>query len=332
MGPTRLAGRRTGLVSQGAPVLGPEADAGSARAGGPLARIWRAALRRALLRGLRPARHRHAPPEGPLPGGRAIVTRLQLTGARGQPLAAWLAQPLPRTGRSTPIVVALHGWGANASTLWPIVEPLTSAGLAVVLCDATCHGESGQEDFASLPRFADDLRAVLAALRGRADLDPWRVALLGHSVGAAAVLLQAARGGPIRAVVSLAAFAHPREVMLRWLREHHLPRQGLGEAVLEEVQRTIGARFDDIAPVNVAGRIDCPVLLVHGARDTTVPVEDARRVQARLRQGQLLVVDADHDLRAALAPYTADILGFCLRHLGQPRGASTSDGQDVPCA
>lgn len=71
----------------------------------------------------------------------------------------------------------------------------------------------------------------------------------------------------------------------------------------------------------MAGRITCPVLLVHGARDTTEPVDDARRVQAGLRHAELLVVDADHDLRAALAPHAGDILGFRLRHLGQAHDA-----------
>jgi pimeloyl-ACP methyl ester carboxylesterase len=308
-------------------VIDPRADAGTRpprtdqvdpRDSGIVARAARALLRRALLRGLRPPRHRHAPPEGLIADGRARVTRLRLTGARGQPLAAWLAHPLPPRDRPAPLVVALHGWGANASTLWPIVDPLATAGFAVALCDATCHGESGDEDFASLPRFADDLAAVLGALRREPGLDLARVALLGHSVGAAAVLLQAARGGDVRAVVSLSAFAHPREVMQRWLREHHLPQRWLGEAILDEVQRTIGARFDDIAPLHVAARIACPVLIVHGTRDSTVPVGDAERLLGRLRHGAMLALEADHDLRAALVPQAAHLVRFLSSHLLEP--------------
>jgi pimeloyl-ACP methyl ester carboxylesterase len=296
----------------------PRTELGQPRDDGLVARAARALLRRALLRGLRPARHRHAPPEGLVADGRARVTRLRLTGARGQPLAAWLAQPLPPGDRPVPLVVALHGWGANASTLWPIVEPLATAGFAVVLCDATCHGESGDEGFASLPRFADDLGAVLAALQDQPGLDIARVALLGHSVGAAAVLLHAAHSGGVRAVVSLAAFAHPRDVMQRWLREHRLPQRWLGEAILDEVQRTIGARFDDIAPLNVAVHIACPVLIVHGTRDSTVPVGDAERLLGRLRHGAMLALEADHDLRAALVPQAAHLVRFLSTHLLEP--------------
>jgi uncharacterized protein len=125
-------------------------------------------------------------------------------------------------------VVAVHGWGANGSTLAAMVEPLTHAGMAVVLFDAASHGDSSAEAFSSLPRFAEDLAAVLDAIRGNTSIDADRVALLGHSVGAGAVLLHTARQGRVRAIVSLSAFAHPREVMERWLQEHHIPRRWIG--------------------------------------------------------------------------------------------------------
>jgi len=270
----------------------------------------RALLHWLLLRGLRPQRLAHAPQLGPAEHG-VRLSAWQVQGARGQRLAAWLALP-PGASAAQPVgvVVALHGWSANASTLWPLVAPLTQAGMAVLLFDAANHGLSSQEDFSSLPRFADDLAAVLRALPGQRGIHPGRVALLGHSVGAAAVLLHAARQGGVQAVVSLSAFAHPQVVMERWLRAHHLPRRWVGSAILGHVQQVIGERFDQIAPEHQLPAITCPVLLVHGAQDQTVPLADALRLQARLRHGDLLVVDGDHDLRAALQPHAGRIVQF----------------------
>jgi pimeloyl-ACP methyl ester carboxylesterase len=267
-----------------------------------------------LLRGLRPPRMKHVPrwTESHFGG----LSAVQVRGSRGQHLAAWLALPEGACAeRPAPVVVALHGWGANASTLSPLVDPLVRAGIAVVLFDAASHGDSSTEEFSSLPRFAEDLAAVLDSLRKLPAIDAHRTALLGHSVGAAAVLLHAARHGGVRAVASLSAFANPREVMERWLQEHRIPRRWIGTAILEHVQAVIGERFDHIAPQHRLPDIDCPVLLVHGSRDQTVPLSDARRLQSSLRRGELLVVEGDHDLREALVPHAGHIVRFFSAHL-----------------
>ncbi len=275
-----------------------------------------AVLHRLLLRGLRAPRLRHEPGwSDPGPGGSRLVP-FPVRGGRGQGLAAWLALPPAACAtRPAPVVVAVHGWGANGSTLAPLVEPLVRAGIAVVLFDAANHGDSSAEAFSSLPRFAEDLAAVLDALRTMQAVDTARVGLLGHSVGAAAVLLHTARHGGVRGVVSLSAFAHPAEVMERWLQEHHIPRRWVGTAILEHVQEVIGERFDHIAPEHQLPRIGCPVLLVHGKQDRTVPLSDAHRLRALLRRGELLIVDGDHDLRVALLPHADRLVRFFVHHL-----------------
>ncbi len=269
-----------------------------------------------LLRGLRAPRlpHDRGWNEGTF-GGQGL-SAFQVRGDRGQQLAAWLALPTTASaGRPVPLVVAVHGWGANASTLAPMVEPLVRAGIAVALFDAASHGDSSGEDFSSLPRFAEDLAAVLDTLRKMATIDAARIGLLGHSVGAAAVLLHTARHGGTQAVVSLSAFANPREVMQRWLQEHHIPRRWIGAAILEHVQEVIGERFDRIAPEHQLPSIDCAVLLVHGEHDQTVPLSDAHRLHAALRRGELLVVEGDHDLRVSLTPYADRLVRFFSSHL-----------------
>jgi uncharacterized protein len=276
----------------------------------------RAALHWMLLRGLRAPRLPHAPNWADGTSGAQGMTPFLVRGARGQHLAAWAA--LPRTAcaaQPVPVAVAVHGWGANGSTLAPMVEPLVRAGIAVVLFDAASHGDSSAEAFSSLPRFAEDLAAVLDVLRSHPAIDAGRIGLLGHSVGAAAVLLHTARQGGVRAVVSLSAFAHPREVMERWLQEHHIPRRWVGAAILEHVQDVIGERFDHIAPENQLAHITCPVMLVHGEQDQTVPLSDAHRLQALLRAGELLVVAGDHDLRVSLAPHSDQLVRFFSTHL-----------------
>jgi pimeloyl-ACP methyl ester carboxylesterase len=235
---------------------------------------------------------------------------LRLAGAGGKSLFGWFVPP-PVAGSPAPAVVLMHGWGANAALMLPAVPPLHAAGFAVLLLDARCHGNSDDEDFTSMPRFAEDIATGLDWLGAQPGVDGSRLVLVGHSVGAAAALLCATQRDDVRAVVSLSAFAHPAELMRRWLHEQHLPWWPLGWAVARHVQRVIGARFDEIAPLATLPRVRCPVLLVHGRHDETAPFADAQRlVAAGAGRARLLAVDAGHDLGESLGPNATAIVGF----------------------
>jgi dipeptidyl aminopeptidase/acylaminoacyl peptidase len=170
-------------------------------------------------------------------------------------------------------------------------------------------------------RFAEDIAAGLAWLKQQPDIAADRLTLLGHSVGAAACLLHASHHRDVRAVVSLSAFAHPREVMRGFMAEKRVPYPVVGWYVMQHVQRVIGVRFDDIAPVNTIARVQCPVLVAHGREDTVVPAGDAARLVARSGRARLLQLNGDHDLREALAPHAATVVEF-LRTACSPEAAS----------
>jgi dipeptidyl aminopeptidase/acylaminoacyl peptidase len=264
----------------------------------------------AILRGLRAPRLVHS--LGPDGQGIAAdqVREVRIPGPRGKQLFGWLVSPPLAAGRPAPAVLAMHGWGANAASMWPAVLPLHAAGFAVLLIDARCHGRSDDEAFTSMPRFAEDIAAGLAWLRLQPEIAADRLALLGHSVGAAASLLHASRHHDVRAVVSLSAFAHPREVMRSFMAEKRVPYPVVGWYVMRHVQRVIGVSFDEIAPLNTLPRVMCPTLLVHGRHDTVVPVSDAHRLLAASSRTRLLLVDADHDPRSALAPHAQTLTDF----------------------
>jgi pimeloyl-ACP methyl ester carboxylesterase len=129
-------------------------------------------------------------------------------------------------------------------------------------------------------------------------------------VGAAAALLHASVRHDVCAVISLSAFAHPAEVMRRWLAERRLPYFLFGWYVLRHVQSVIHATFDEIAPVFTLRKVRCPVLLVHGRQDDTVPVDDAQRLLKAGSQTQLVLVEGGHDLRPSLLPHAQDLTRF----------------------
>jgi pimeloyl-ACP methyl ester carboxylesterase len=297
-------------------------------AGSALGGMWAVhrLAHQAILRGLRAPRIAHDLAQQH-PGVEADrVRELRIPGPRAKRLAAWMVSPAGAERHPVPAVLVMHGWGANAAMMWPVVPPLHAAAFAVLLIDARCHGHSDSETFTSMPRFAEDIGAGLAWLRRQPEIDPDCLVLLGHSVGAAACLLHASLHHDVRAVVSLAAFAHPREVMRRLMAEKRIPYAIMGWFVMQHVQRLIGASFDAIAPVNTIARVRCPVLVVHGRADAVVPVADAARLVARNASSRLLHVDGDHDLRESLAPHAATVVDFvraaCVVDASPPKGAA----------
>ena len=175
----------------GAPGLIAAFTAGAATLAG-----GRALVHWGIRKGLAAPRVPHHTDPGAL--GLAFET-LRIGTENGKSLHAWFIPGPARAAvaeaevatAAAPAVLVMHGWGGNAALMLPLARPLHEAGYATLFVDARCHGASDDDSFASLPRFAEDTEHAFAWLYTRAGVDPARIALLGHSVGAGAVLFAA---------------------------------------------------------------------------------------------------------------------------------------------
>jgi len=228
-------------------------------------------------------------------------------------LEAWWLPAKDSTGH----VVLTHGWGANRATLLVLAPLLLDAGWNVLLIDVRNHGNSDDDTFSSMPRFAEDIDASLHWLKHHKSSLP--IALIGHSVGAAATLLCASRRDDIAAVVSLSSFAHPDGMMRRWLAAKGLPFFPLGWYVIRYVEKVIGHRFDAIAPLTTLALIRCPVLLVHGEDDEVIPLSDAQRLAEKGGANAVLrVVPGGHDLTDSLTHHGDELMVFLAAAIEKP--------------
>jgi len=223
-------------------------------------------------------------------------------------LFGWL---LPVSGATSTMVI-LHGWGGNAEQMLPMALPFHQAGMNVLLLDARNHGRSDRDGFSSLPRFAADMEKAIEWLKRSYPEYSRKIALLGHSVGGGAVLLTASRRSDIDAIISVSAFAHPKWMMQRFLKQVHVP-SFLISFVIRYVEWLIGYRYEEIAPINTICHIKCPVLLVHGKADRTVPVEDALTIERGCRRPyiRLLMVDnAGHESVEKIKTHKKELVEF----------------------
>lgn len=214
---------------------------------------------------------------------------------------------IPTGGTVTPpgLVIMFHGgfWrqAYDRVHLGPFAEALADAGHVVATPEFARTGGGG-----AWPTTFDDVAAAVAAVPGlvaaRTPVDLGRMVLCGHSAGGHLALWVAAQRPPsrVRAVVALAPVADLK-------RAYALDLDGGAAAAL------LGGGPDDVPdryvyadPLGLVP-VGLPITLVHGTRDTIVPVDFSIRFAEAARQAGddavALVLDADHfDVIDPLSP------------------------------
>ncbi|MHB1164717.1 MAG: alpha/beta hydrolase [Candidatus Nanopelagicales bacterium] len=114
------------------------------------------------------------------------------------------------TGLNAPTVVVAHGFAGSAQIMDPLARGLMRAGFTVVTFDFDGHGQNpaplaiGPADRnSSMDALQSALGAVVGWASQQPEVDAGRIALLGHSMGAGAVVQYAVGHPVIRATVTL---------------------------------------------------------------------------------------------------------------------------------
>ena len=162
--------------------------------------------------------------------------------APGVKLAGTLT--LPQGKGPFPAVVLITGSGAQDrdetilghKPFAVIADRLTRDGIAVLRVDDRGFGKS-TGDFASATDddFAIDAAANVAFLRGRPDIDPARIGLIGHSEGGLVAPKVAARDPKLAFIVLMAGPGVPLSKVLRAQRAALAPAMGVSP---EKIRRT----------------------------------------------------------------------------------------------
>lgn len=239
-----------------------------------------------------------------------------------------------------PVVVALHGGGANAHW-WDHLAPAWCDRMPVVALDFRGHGDSDHPESLRVGAFNDDLEALLEHL-GKSD-----VFLVGHSMGAAVALDHAARSSDVRGLVLIdpargGARRSRRTTRLALLfrrtygsRQEAIdryrffpPADHASEALRAAVARhsvraeqdgRFGFKFDprwfNLPPRERpdASAVKCPVLVVRGAESPLLSAEGAARWLEDLPDARLVEVpEAGHHVQMDRPEAVRDAVGAFL--------------------
>ena len=104
--------------------------------------------------------------------------------------------------------------------------------------------------------------------------------LWGRSMGAAIAVRAAAADPRIRALILESPMIDLDLAMASWFRNHRFPCADLLAQLVTRAGRLAGVSLTRPRPIEVAPRVHCPVLIVHGSDDTLVTSREVQQLAA----------------------------------------------------
>jgi uncharacterized protein len=229
--------------------------------------------------------------------------------AEGLRLRTWT-----RTGSpDRPAVVIVHGLGDSLESYVDRANVLNRRGHTVLLLDLRAHGGSEGRYTTLGGREREDVRAAMDALR-RAGQARAGLVLMGHSMGAVAVLRAAVGAPDLRAVIVEAPFDTYRATVAHHARLlYGMPAWvPLIPITIALAEWRAGFRADDVDAVAASAAFAAPLLAIADGADTRMPAEVVRRVaEAHPGPHRLWVAPGADHVGAVLVPdYWPVVLGF----------------------
>ncbi|MGQ0572579.1 MAG: S9 family peptidase [Pseudonocardia sp.] len=261
-------------------------------------------------------------------GGQVSPTLHTYRAEDGLALQGWLFRPRIERG-PLPTLVWLHG-GPEAQerpTFQPLFQALVAQGVAVFAPNVRGSGGYGRsfacaDDLDRRPVAITDVRATAAYLTGSGLADPARLGVAGRSYGGYLTLVALAWypelfrvGVDVCGIADFASFYAGTEP---WIAEAATTKYGdpRGDAAL----------LAELSPLRRIDRVRAPLMVVHGAYDTNVPLAQARQVVAALRAhganpAFLLFDDEGHAVagRDNLGRFVREVTAWVTDHLVELR-------------
>jgi len=187
--------------------------------------------------------------------------------------------------------VLLHPLLMNKRWFLSLGERLAADGWDVVLPDLRAHGDSGGEHVTWGAKEKRDVRRVVDFLVAERLIRP-RIYVMGASLGACVAVQYAAIDSRCEGVLALAPPAGAEGyVRCAW----PLATEKFVESRVRQKGRDGGYDPREASAVEAAARLKCPLIVVHGQLDTTVPFAQAKQVyDAAPEPKKMIRLWADH--------------------------------------
>jgi dipeptidyl aminopeptidase/acylaminoacyl peptidase len=146
---------------------------------------------------------------------------------------------------------------------------------------------TGKRDFVG-PETISKLHAAITHFQKRSHVDARRIAIYGVSRGATAAALLARRIPEVRALILQSGLYDLRDVMKmdgKKRKDEGMPSEA--RQLTDQIKREAGKSPEAMlrrSPAAYSRELTCPIFLIHGRDDKTVPVDQMRRFAEQLKK------------------------------------------------
>ncbi len=226
----------------------------------------------------------------------------------GLTLKAWF---IPCEGKKTTIIVC-HGYPFDKGNILPSSLFLHKE-YNLFLFDFRAMGESEGRYTTVGYHEKKDLLAAVDYLKSRGIE---RMGALGFSLGGAVIIM--ADSPDIKAIVSDSSYATLDLMIHSLFRHYHFLRYPFVFTVKSLSRLVLKFNTSSVSPVDTIKEVETPILLIHGERDSQIPVKNAYLLHEAAPKSELWIVPgADHGEAQALGPieYERKVLEFFKENL-----------------
>lgn len=196
-------------------------------------------------------------------------------------------------------VVLLHGWGQNIQMMQPLGDEIRDKKITII--DFPGFGESKEpNEVWDIEDYGNALAELLK------DLKIKKPVLIGHSFGGRVAIWYAAHFSVSKVILFGSPCVREKRVSKKEKLLKSVKKLPLMNGLGEYMKKYIGSPdYRNASPImrdtlvkvvnrdlsEEAKQIKVPVLLIWGSLDTEAPVEDAKKLEAILQDGGLVVLD-----------------------------------------
>lgn len=223
-------------------------------------------------------------------------------------LPGYLHTPASTSSRTAlPCVIMVNGADSVKEEYHNWAQQFVRRGLAVVTFDGPGQGEMVGRLPMRPEAWEEPMGAVIDALLRNELISVGKIGVWGSSMGGFLVSRAAAFESRIEAVISSGGFYDFRDFPY-WALSTQM--NVMEDLMLDSVAETRVYVADHCSLKGTADRIACPYMVIHGARDELVTVEEARQMAEDAQQGEFICFEDGYhtctNRNATLVPLMCD--------------------------
>lgn len=197
---------------------------------------------------------------------------------------------LPAGVARPPVVIMLPGLDSTKEEIQTTADYFIRRGLATLAVDGPGQGET-EELLHIEPAYEHASQAVMDWIKTRDDIDHDRVGVFGVSLGGYYSIRTAAFVPGVKAAVDLAGIYSMAE---HWDERPPMTRATFTKRSGAADEAEGRQRAQAMSLVGVTQHVRCPLLIVHGTRDTIVLFSDAERIHAEIPDSELAAFEGSN--------------------------------------